>query len=412
MTSLLQQLDDNKRTPQIIEGLFADGPQYGYTASANSEKVGPRFLRITDIQGNIVEWNSVPYCKISNSEKAKYLLEKDDLVFARTGATTGMSYFINSDLSEEAVFASYLIRLRFNSNVCDPRFLKYFFQSRNYWGQVRGSLSGSAQPGINAVTLSKLVVNLPDLQTQGKIADILDVYDAKIQNNNLIVQKMETIAQSILDNWLMKFHLPGSKQTDYFKSEIGEIPKGWRVGRIKDLVRVESGFPFSSSIFDNLGKYKLVTIRNVQDGLFATDCENHVAILPDKLPRHCILDSGDILLSLTGNVGRICIVSGRDYVLNQRVSVLIPIEERDRAYIYFLFRRKDFQNRLISISKGTAQLNLSPVETRDLEIVVPNGAALEKYSKVATPIYNKIVETNDENQKLKESRDHLLAKLI
>ena len=208
MTKLMEQLSGNKRTCDKIESLFSVGPQYGYTASANDDKVGPRFLRITDIQGNVADWGSVPYCKISNSHKSKYLLRKGDLVFARTGATTGMSYFIPTDLSEEAVFASYLIRLRFDKNKCDPRFLKYFFQTRNYWGQVRGSLSGSAQPGINAVTLSQLVVDIPDVPTQKKIADILDAYDAKIENNNAIVKNLETMAQTIFNEWFVNFRFP------------------------------------------------------------------------------------------------------------------------------------------------------------------------------------------------------------
>ena len=408
----MEKLKNVERKTQKIEEIFSVGPQYGYTASANDKKIGPRFLRITDIQGNVVDWETVPFCEISNAEKSKYILQKEDLVFARTGATTGMSYFVNSDLSEEAVFASYLIRLRFNKNKCDPRLLKYFFQSKNYWGQVRGSLSGSAQPGINAVTLSQLVVSLPDLSTQRKVADILDVYDAKIENNNLIIKKLETIAQYIFDEWFVKFRFPEHKDIKFVNSEMGKIPEKWRIGRVKDLIHVESGFPFSSSIFDDSGKYKLVTIRNVQDGSFVTECENYIGTLPDKLPAHCMLRSGNILLSLTGNVGRICLVNGNDYVLNQRVSVLIPVKERDRAYTYFLFRRKDFQNLLISISKGTAQLNLSPVETKNLEIVIPGENMLERYAKIAMPTYNKIVEIHSENLKLKESRDQLLAKLI
>ncbi|MDP4001737.1 MAG: restriction endonuclease subunit S [bacterium] len=289
--------------------------------------------------------------------------------------------------------------------------LKYVYYLLNKINLPRYN-GDSAVPGLSRDTVYSIEVETSDLPTQKKIAEILSAYDAKIENNNKEIKWLEELAQITFNEWFVAFRFLGWDKFKFVDSEMGEIPEGWKVGHIKDLVRVESGFPFSSSIFNNFGKYKLVTIRNVQDGSFTPDCDNRIGELPDKLPKHCLLGSGDILLSLTGNVGRVCLVNGENYVLNQRVSVLIPIQERDRAYTYFLFRKSDFQNHLISISKGTAQLNLSPVETKELEMVVPDEEALERYSEVAMPMYKKIVEINYENQKLKQSRDQLLLKLI
>lgn len=294
----------------------------------------------------------------------------------------------------------------------DSLYLYYWITSIKGQSQIESNSIGSSQSALTIDSIKKMEIDLPDLPTQKKIAEILSAYDAKIENNNKIIKNLETTAQTIFNEWFVSFRFPGHEKAKFVESEMGEIPEGWEAGKVKNLVRVESGFPFSSSIFDNSGKYKLVTIRNVQDGSFVTDCENHVDVLPDKLPAHCRLHSGDILLSLTGNVGRVCLVNGEDYVLNQRVSVLVPVNERDRAYAYFLFRKKDFQNLLISISKGTAQLNLSPVETRDLEAIVPSEEVLERYGRIAMPMYEKIVEINSENQRLRESRDQLLAELI
>ena len=85
--------------------------QYGYTAKAKGTETGPRFLRITDIQDDAVEWTTVPSCDISTKEKEKYHLIEGDIVFARTGATVGKSYLIRGNVPE-VVFASYLIRVR------------------------------------------------------------------------------------------------------------------------------------------------------------------------------------------------------------------------------------------------------------------------------------------------------------
>ena len=105
---------------------IADSIQYGHTASAVKREDGPRFLRITDIQDGQVDWDSVPSCDIPKEEIAKYRLTAGDLVFARTGATTGKSFLIKD--CPEAVFASYLIRVRVSEKV-DSRYLSAFFQS-------------------------------------------------------------------------------------------------------------------------------------------------------------------------------------------------------------------------------------------------------------------------------------------
>jgi len=132
---------------------------YGYTESASLVEVGPKFLRITDLQDNRVDWSKVPYCQIGPSDVPKYKLADGDIVFARTGATTGKSYLVTDP--PEAVFASYLIRVRVNSNELLPEFLNLFFQTDSYWESIRSGVSGSAQGGFNATKLGELVITFP-----------------------------------------------------------------------------------------------------------------------------------------------------------------------------------------------------------------------------------------------------------
>lgn len=110
--------------------------QYGHTSSAVSQDYGPRFLRITDIQDGQVDWDTVPSCDIGPADVQKYLLADGDIVFARTGATTGKSFLIST--CPQAVFASYLIRLRMGPQVL-PRYVHAFFQSSDYWRQIEVS---------------------------------------------------------------------------------------------------------------------------------------------------------------------------------------------------------------------------------------------------------------------------------
>jgi len=149
-------------------------PEYGFTARGIEKPVGPKFLRITDIQNGQVNWSSVPYCSCPASIKKKYLLKKGDILFAQTGATTGKSFLIQD--CPEALFASYLIRITPNSRI-SSQFLNLIFNSHIYWKQIGQTLSGSAQGGVNATFLSRIKIPLPRMFEQELIANILSEID-------------------------------------------------------------------------------------------------------------------------------------------------------------------------------------------------------------------------------------------
>ncbi|MDO8479216.1 MAG: restriction endonuclease subunit S [Candidatus Rokubacteria bacterium] len=143
---------------------------YGYTASADFGAVGPRYLRITDIQDGKIEWASAPGCHISAADERSKTLADGDIVFARTGATTGKSILIKQP--PRAVFASYLIRLRPTDDV-SPDYLYSFFQSDGYWRQVRALARGGAQPNVNATLLGSIEVPVcPRLEQERLCAEL------------------------------------------------------------------------------------------------------------------------------------------------------------------------------------------------------------------------------------------------
>jgi predicted GIY-YIG superfamily endonuclease len=153
-------------------GELSSSIQYGYTAKAQQENVGPKLLRITDIQDGAVDWDSVPTCRITDSEKNKYLLTKGDLVFARTGATVGKSYLITGAIPE-AVFASYLIRVRLREEI-DPKYVSYFFKSLEYWRQISENQAGIGQPNVNGKKLSQLLVPVAPRNQQNRIVSEIE----------------------------------------------------------------------------------------------------------------------------------------------------------------------------------------------------------------------------------------------
>ena len=146
---------------------IAEPLRYGYTASANPEADGPRMLRITDIQNGQVQWSCVPRCEIAPQRRDQYLLSPGDIVFARTGGTVGKSFLIR-EVPEPAVFASYLIKVASATGV-EARYLYWFFQSLNYWGQI-ALRKGGLQGNVNAKTLGAIELPFAPTNEQRRIA--------------------------------------------------------------------------------------------------------------------------------------------------------------------------------------------------------------------------------------------------
>lgn len=189
------------------------------------------------------------------------------------------------------------------------------------------------------------------------------------------------------------------------------IPANFEVIKLKDICEVKSGYPFSSEDYDNNGEFKLITIKNVQDNYISSDTDNNIGNIPDNMPDYCLLKEGDILLSLTGNVGRIGISFEDKLLLNQRVGLLKLKNIYYHSFIYLTFLSKYFKDTLEKISTGSNQKNLSPVETEKIPIIY-SKTVLEQFEILTKPIIDKIINNYKENKQLTQLRDFLLPMLM
>ena len=167
---------------------------YGYTASANESLTDCRMLRITDIQNNNVNWESVPGCEITPKQAGNYLLADGDILIARTGGTVGKSYLVQN-ISVKSVFASYLIRVQ-KLDALYERYIKVFLESKSYWSQLYEAAMGTGQPNVNGNALKNLVFPVPPLAEQhrivAKVDELIDICD---QLKEKLKQSQETQVQ-------------------------------------------------------------------------------------------------------------------------------------------------------------------------------------------------------------------------
>lgn len=275
------------------------------------------------------------------------------------------------------------------------RYLFYILANDKFFDYSTASSSGSKMPRGDKAQIMKYPVHLPNLETQKKIADILGTIDEKIELNQRMNETLEQMGQALFRHYFI---------------DNPEAEK-WGDGVVADLITIYSGYAFKRTDFDPDGDYGLVTIKNVQDGNFVPQYSDHLSTVPAKTPDYAFLKTGDILLSLTGNVGRVCIVHGEDLLLNQRVAKLVGSDGK-QSFAYFMFRQEEFKNKLISMSRGTAQLNLSPIETKNIKLKLPPKEILSQYHEQAEPLFEAITANYTEIQNLTTLRDTLLPRLI
>jgi type I restriction enzyme S subunit len=231
---------------KLGDGKIVEDIYYGITAKAVDKNTGLRILRTTDIKNYSVDWDSLPYCEITEKRNdiSKYLLKKGDLIVARAG-TIGVSVLVEKDL-DNIVFGSYLIKIKLKPDI-NPKFIHYFFQSSAYWNQIKKA-QGSTLKNLNIPLLSSLQFFIPPAIEQQKIAEILSTIDEAIQKTNVIIAKTERLKKG-----LMKELLTGRirveekdgkivfrKETEFKDTEIGRIPKDWEVvklGEVADINR-------------------------------------------------------------------------------------------------------------------------------------------------------------------------------
>ncbi len=231
---------------QVKLGELCSDISYGYTATASSKPIGPKFLRITDIVSDRINWEDVPYCKIEDSKIDKYTLGIGDIVIARTGATTGYNQIIRSDVP--SVFASYLIRCKLKQSIAHPFFISCVLQSAYWRNFIEGIKARSAQPGANAKDFSSFRIPLPTLPEQKAIASLLETWDTAIEKTEALIAAKE-------------------KQFEWLLKTFTKPARGWKKSTMSDSFDLGRGRVISKKYIEkNKGIYPVFSSQTSNNG--------------------------------------------------------------------------------------------------------------------------------------------------
>ena len=366
---------------------------------------GIPFITISNIDStNHLDFKNTLFVPIEYYDKLDSIRKAQigDIIYSVVGSF-GKPVLIKKN--KKFAFQRHIAILRPDSSIVDSRYLYYVMLTREFYMQADSVAIGAAQRTISLTSLRNMKVKLPSLDVQQRIATILSRYDSLIENYQKQLKLLEESAQRFYKEWFIDFRFPGHENTKI----VDGVPEGWEKKKIKDLVDLKSGYAFKSSAFVGEGKYKIVTIKNVKDGVFDGDNVSYLNTLPEKMPSHCLLKTGDILLSLTGNVGRVCMVIGDNYLLNQRVAKL---ESNFPAFTYCHFRYYDTFVAINNLANGAAQQNVSPIRIGEMYMLVANDMIMCHFEKVTHNIRTNILNLFSQIHQITEARDRLLSKLM
>ena len=379
-----------------LEELSIGKGNYGIAASA--VPFAPNlhtYLRITDINDDGT-LNKTGLMSVDEDDAEKYLLKPDDIVFARTGNSTGRSYFYDGS-DGELVYAGFLIKFSLDSTKVNPRILKYYTHSKPYYDWVLSFGTGSTRGNINAKTYANMPITLPSRDIQDIIVDILKSLDDKIENNRRINENLEQQAQALFKSWFVDFE--PFKDGEFVESELGMIPKGWRVGNLFEV----------ADIFDKKRKPLSGKDRENMERLYpyygATSCMDYVSSY--------IFDG---IYTLIGEDGSVVKENGLPYMqyvwgkfwVNNHAHILQGKNGFSTEMIHVILSMTN----ILHLVTGAVQAKLSQVNMQKLLLPIPPNEVLDRVRPVIDEIYKIKRNCEDESRRLAELRDTLLPKLM
>ena len=386
---------------------------YGYTASASDDpSAGPKFLRITDIVPDSINWATVPHCEIEDHKRDKFLLDEGDIVVARTGATVGYAKQIWAR-PEGATFASYLVRFRPDPAKVDPYYLGQIIQSAVFKKWVKSVAGGAAQPNANAKLLGSFDVELPNLDIQRSIADILKFFDDLMGNNRRRIQILEQMARLLYREWFVHFRYPGHEDVEVVDSDLGLIPEGWEVSRVGDALETVGGGTPSKLVEEywTEGDVQWFTPTDLTRAAstFVSDSSLRITELGLKKSSAKLFPTGSVMMTSRATIGAISIAT-TEAATNQGFITCVPSRRLPSNYIYFwLHSNVDL---FLSLAGGATFRELRKSTFRELQISVPDQQQMDRFEEHVGPMMALIKNLLRQNHVLVEARDLLLPRLV
>lgn len=407
---------------ECMELIIGSRPKGGIKEGGEIPSLGGEHV---DLATNRVDFHKSPkYISrdfFSSMKRGK--VKKNDILINKDGAYTGKIAFIWDLFDEDIAINEHLFIIR--SKKINQKYLFYYLISNFGQFQIQKNITGSAQPGLNTQFIKKIKIPSPSIVEQVKIAEFLSNLDEKINILQKQNETLEKIGRAIFNHWFVDFEFPNDEGTSYkssgslmVESELGEIPKGWKVGKLGDFIESISGCPYTSKGLEE-SENALVTLKSISVNGFSQ--EGFKEYTGDYKDKH-VVEDGDIVVAhtdLTQNriiLGKPAVVRGlgkyKIMIASMDLSIVRPNELLNRPYLFYLLSTNKFHSHAQGYANGTTVIHLSRKAVPEYKFVVPSEDIMNQFKIISNFLFDRIDINQKQILNLQKTRDLLLPKFI
>ena len=334
-------------------------------------------------------------------------LKREDIVLTTRGTIGNIAYYSNNIKYEHVRINSGMVLLRLKDETNNVKYLYQLFKSQYVKTLMQLFSSGSAQPQLPIKDLKRVKIQLPTLHAQQKIAGILSAYDDLIENNNRRIELLEQAAQQLYKEWFVRFRFPNYNSAHF---EMG-IPRGWKIKRLIDFGRIETGkTPPTSNLNNYDGNIMFIKTPDMHGNVYVVETEEYLTEIGHKTQPNKLLPANTISVSCIGT-GGIVAINAQPAHTNQQINSIILDDIKYLEWLYFTVKALKPTIEMFGAT-GATMTNLSKGKFEKLKVVCPTIELVNNFNQLTSPILKEIKELLFYNQNLIKQRDLLLPRLM
>lgn len=335
-----------------------------------------------------------------------------DTIYSVVG-TFGKPVYIKDN--NPFVFQRHIAILRPDASLLNPLFLYYTLLSPQFYRKADIMAIGAVQRTISLTSLRNTTIQIPSLAVQKEIVSILKSLDDKIEVNRRINDNLEQQAQALFKSWFVDFET--FKDGEFVESELGMIPKEWRVVSLDEMTsKFGTGLNPRKNFKLGEGNNYYVTIKNMGNNRVYLDerCDKVTDEAIEKINKRSKLQAGDLLFSGIGTIGRVALITETPTNWNTSESVfnMHPADNISSEFLYVLLLSDVFQQYVKLHAQGGVQQGIRMASLKEYKMAIPDDNILQEFDKKVIPLVSLVKKTDDETDRLATLRDTLLPKLM
>ena len=402
----------NKVTLGEISSNIQTGPFGSQLHQSDYSEEGTPVVMPKDLlNGHISEASIARVSEDHVNRLSRHKIEVGDILYSRRG-DVGRCAFA-TDLEQGWLCGTGCLRVTIDKSKAIPKFVFYQLQKAETVGWVEKHAVGATMLNLNTSILSSVPIEIPSIEKQRVIVDMLSAYDELIENNQVQIKLLEEAAQRLYKEWFVDLRFPGHEATPI----IDEIPDRWRYRPLADVFDFVRGKSYTSKELSDTTGVLMVNLKNIR--AFGGYKRNAEKRFTGQFKENQTLTAGDIVMGVTDMtqerrlVGHVALVPdmGENMTFSMDLIKIIP-KLTDKLFVYSALYYGGLSKQISPLANGVNVLHLKPEAMMGIEMLIPCDAIVQEYHRQISPIIARIEALQKQCDVVAEARDRLLPKLM